>query len=412
MTGLAGYQGTLQVFEVLGADAAGYEASGNSTQSVTTVYAAASSSVNISAGGLALASYVADRDITALAASGYTSGTNANTAAIFAYSRYQVFSGGSTGERCAGTLTTNGHTTGMVVAIKGTAAAPALTSPTVVSTGNTIATVRATTDTAPTGSSILAVQVLPAATADPSSAAILTSPTQTITSGASGARDFNLTGLTNGVAVRAHFTQTGGNVISTSSFTPSNSTPVSFGGTVPTQTGTIGIAFNLALSSYFSGGLTPFTYSVFSGSLPTGLTLNTSTGAITGTPSAAGNFTAVIRATDTGSNVANTNSIGFTISAGSSRTVTLSLTTDGINPSANLTGLKWAFFDQVNPGSFVAPTAKGTSGTTNSSGVFTTSVVGTALSVGQVGWLLITDSDGTVSQAPPGKAFSAPVIIS
>lgn len=98
---------------------------------------------------------------------------------------------------------------------------PSLNSPTVVSAGNTIATVRVTTDTAPTGSAILAVQVLPAATADPSSAAILASPTQTITSGASGARDFNLTGLTNGTAVRAHFTQTGGNVVSTASFTPS-----------------------------------------------------------------------------------------------------------------------------------------------------------------------------------------------
>lgn len=101
-----------------------------------------------------------------------------------------------------------------------TSGGPVITGPTVVSTGNTIATVRVTTDTAPTGSSILAVQVLPAATAAPLSAAILASPTQTITSGASGARDFNLTGLTNGTAVRAHATQTGGNVVSTDAFTP------------------------------------------------------------------------------------------------------------------------------------------------------------------------------------------------
>ena len=93
------------------------------------------------------------------------------------------------------------------------------------------------------------------------------------------------------------------------------STPVSFAGTVPGQVGTIGSAFSLALAGYFSGSLTPFTYSVLSGSLPAGLSLNTSTGAITGTPTTAGSSSAVIRATDTGTNTAQTGSIGFTISA-------------------------------------------------------------------------------------------------
>lgn len=103
-----------------------------------------------------------------------------------------------------------------------TVGGPVLSSPTIVSTGNTIATVRVTTDTAPTGSSILAVQVLPAADATPTAAAILAAPTQTITSGASGARDFNLTGLTNGAAYKAHSAQTGpSNMVSTASFTPS-----------------------------------------------------------------------------------------------------------------------------------------------------------------------------------------------
>jgi hypothetical protein len=45
-----------------------------------------------------------------------------------------------------------------------------------------------------------------------------------------------------------------------------------------------------------SGGTTPYTWSIISGSLPTGLTLNTSTGTITGIPTAAGtfNFTAQV----------------------------------------------------------------------------------------------------------------------
>jgi uncharacterized repeat protein (TIGR02543 family) len=45
------------------------------------------------------------------------------------------------------------------------------------------------------------------------------------------------------------------------------------------------------------------TYSVFSGALPTGLSLNTSTGTVTGTPTAAGPFTFTLRATNAGGSV-------------------------------------------------------------------------------------------------------------
>ena len=47
-----------------------------------------------------------------------------------------------------------------------------------------------------------------------------------------------------------------------------------------------------------SSGTATITYAVQSGSLPTGLSLNTSTGAITGTPSATGSYTFTIRATN------------------------------------------------------------------------------------------------------------------
>jgi hypothetical protein len=98
---------------------------------------------------------------------------------------------------------------------------PVLSSPTVVSTGNTIATVRVTTDTAPSGSSTLAVRTRAAAAPAWTEAEVLASPTATITSGASGARDFNLASLVNGTALQADFAQTGSNVVSTASFTPS-----------------------------------------------------------------------------------------------------------------------------------------------------------------------------------------------
>lgn len=107
-----------------------------------------------------------------------------------------------------------------------TAANPVLSGASVVSTGSTIATVRVTTDTAPSGSSTLAVRTRPAADPAWTAAEVLASPTATITSGASGARDFNLTGLVNGTALRADFAQTGpSNVVSTASFTPAASPP-------------------------------------------------------------------------------------------------------------------------------------------------------------------------------------------
>lgn len=59
---------------------------------------------------------------------------------------------------------------------------------------------------------------------------------------------------------------------------------------------TVGLAYNQTISA--SGGTAPYTYSVTMGSLPTGLTLNSSTGVLSGTPTAGGTFTFTVTATD------------------------------------------------------------------------------------------------------------------
>lgn len=93
-------------------------------------------------------------------------------------------------------------------------------------------------------------------------------------------------------------------------------TPVSFSGSVASQTGTEGAAFSLNLSTYFSGTETPFAYSVQAGTLPAGLSLNSSTGVISGTPTTAGVSSGiVIRATDATPDTADTNSFSITINA-------------------------------------------------------------------------------------------------
>jgi uncharacterized protein YhjY with autotransporter beta-barrel domain len=61
--------------------------------------------------------------------------------------------------------------------------------------------------------------------------------------------------------------------------------------------GTLGAPYSAAITPA-SGGTAPYAYAVTAGTLPAGLTLNASTGAITGTPSALGTFNFSITATD------------------------------------------------------------------------------------------------------------------
>lgn len=61
--------------------------------------------------------------------------------------------------------------------------------------------------------------------------------------------------------------------------------------------GLVGSTYSASITPA-SGGTSPYSYAVTAGSLPGGLTLNASTGAITGTPSAGGTFNFSITATD------------------------------------------------------------------------------------------------------------------
>jgi hypothetical protein len=59
---------------------------------------------------------------------------------------------------------------------------------------------------------------------------------------------------------------------------------------------TVGMAFSAALS--LTGGTGPFTFSIYSGSLPPGLTLNKTTGVVSGTPTTSGTYTFVAKVVD------------------------------------------------------------------------------------------------------------------
>jgi len=96
---------------------------------------------------------------------------------------------------------------------------------------------------------------------------------------------------------------------------------------------TVGVAYNQTLTA--SGGTTPYTWSISSGSLPAGLSLAAATGAITGTPTTAAtsNFTAMV--TDNVSATA-TKALSIVINAAVSIT-TASLPADTVNIAYNQT---------------------------------------------------------------------------
>ena len=99
--------------------------------------------------------------------------------------------------------------------------------------------------------------------------------------------------------------------------------------TVSTTTlagGTPGVAYAATLAA--TGGLTPYTWSIASG-LPTGLTLNTSTGAISGTPTTAGTYPFTAQVTDAVSGVA-TKALGIVVTAAADVTIWPASTVPGL----------------------------------------------------------------------------------
>ena len=94
--------------------------------------------------------------------------------------------------------------------------------------------------------------------------------------------------------------------------------------TITLPTGAINQSYSGSVGAQASGGTTPYTFSLTSGNLPAGLSLNSSTGAITGTPNTPGLFNFSITVKDS-ENPAVPVTTGFAITVmGSALSVTLS----------------------------------------------------------------------------------------
>lgn len=196
---------------------------------------------------------------------------------------------------------------GRAVSLEGTAPeGPVLTSPTAAATGNTAATVGATTDTA-SGT----MYALPRIGGSAASAATIVATGTSLSISSTGAKSIPLTGLTAGstyVADICHAGSSNSNVVTTGSFTP---TVLATSGSLSAQAGTAGAAFTWTgatpESQITTVGIGSRTWTA-SGLGASGLTINSSTGVLSGTCGTAGSYT--ITATNTDSSTAGTNPTG------------------------------------------------------------------------------------------------------
>lgn len=91
------------------------------------------------------------------------------------------------------------------------------------------------------------------------------------------------------------------------------------------------------------------------------------------------------------------------------KTATVTLVNESGTAQTGLTSLKWAFWDEATPDLLTHPTDQGAVETTDGSGVLTITVH-TNLATSGIGWMVVTNSDGTVSATH--RSFSGPVVVS
>ncbi|KAB7727042.1 hypothetical protein F5984_22665 [Rudanella paleaurantiibacter] len=292
--------------------------------------------------------------------------------------------------------------------------------------------------TATTGQSLTyAATGLPAGlTISPGTGAITGTPTTagsntvviTATSSASSTSGTSGTGTSGTATVGGSASGTLGIVINSSvtsgtsttgtSGTGTSGTGIVFNGPLTSVTGTVGQAFSYTLpTGTFTGGQS---VSYAATGLPAGLTINGATGAISGTPTAAGSNTVVIRATP-GSSTSGTSGTGTsgTATVGQSASGTLGITiSSSVTSGTSTTGTSGTGTSGTAPvfsGSLVSATGVVgrafsytlPTGTFTAGGSQTLTYAATGLPAG----LSINAATGTISGTPTAAGSNTVVIV-
>jgi hypothetical protein len=183
--------------------------------------------------------------------------------------------------------------------------------------------------------------------------------------------------------------------------------------TCPVGTAMVGVFYNSALVA--SGGQAPYTFSIVSGSLPTGLTLNPNAGAIAGTPSAAGTFSFTAKVVDSSGQAAGTTTTSCTITVNPAN-LTLACPASSAqvgvpyNSALTTTGGQAPFTFSITagslpPGLLLNPSTGVISGTPTSAGPFSVTakvVDSSGLAAGT------TTTNCTITVAPPPIKLMCP----
>ena len=95
--------------------------------------------------------------------------------------------------------------------------------------------------------------------------------------------------------------------------------------TTPPPSGFVGVSYTFTLAA--RGGVPPYSWSISTGSLPPGVTLNAGTGMISGTPTSAGSFPVTVQCTDVQTPTAAVDTRRFTITIASITPLSVTTTT-------------------------------------------------------------------------------------